>query len=216
MLSPRIAPPMIGLGLLEAIPAEDILARADPEDRDNDGISGRAQIVWSFEHDRPMLGRFGWKAGAPTLREQSASAFAGDIGISSLIFDAPFGDCTKSQPACRAAPHGDGDARETEIDAEALALVTFYSRNLAVPERPERPEASEPEVLRGKQIFHETGCASCHLPKHVTHRLADQPEQSFQLIWPMTDLLLHYMGEGLADHRPEGLASGREWRTAPL
>ncbi len=213
MLSPRVAPPMIGLGLLEAIPAEDILARADPEDRDNDGISGRAQIVWSFEHDRPMLGRFGWKAGAPTLREQSASAFAGDIGISSPIFDAPFGDCTEGQPACRAAPHGDGDARETEIDAEALDLVTFYSRNLAPPER---PEAEDPQVLRGKRVFHETGCASCHQPKHVTHRLADQPEQSFQLIWPMTDPLLHDMGEGLADHRPEGLASGREWRTTPL
>ncbi len=213
MLSPRVAPPMIGLGLLEAIPAADILALADPEDADGDGISGRAQIVWSFEHARPMLGRFGWKSGAPTIREQSASAFAGDIAISSPIFDAAWGDCTTEQTACREAPHGDGDARGTEIDAEGLDLVTFYSRNLAVPAR---RDVGAPEVLRGKAVFHEVGCTSCHQPKFVTERLEDQPEQSFQLIWPMTDLLLHDMGEGLADDRPEGRANGREWRTAPL
>ena len=213
MLSPRVAPPMIGLGLLEAIPAEDILALADPEDTDGDGISGRAQVVWSFENRRPMLGRFGWKAGSPTIREQSASAFAGDIGISSPVFPDPWGECTARQQACRTAPHGDGDTRGTEIDAESLDLVTFYSRNLAVPAR---RDVDNPEVLRGKKMFHATGCAACHRPKFVTQRLRDQPEQSFQLIWPMTDLLLHDMGEGLADHRPEGRASGREWRTAPL
>ncbi|MCE0505931.1 c-type cytochrome [Roseivivax sp. GX 12232] len=213
MLSPRVAPPMIGLGLLEAIPAEDILALEDPDDADGDGISGRAQVVWSFEHDRPMLGRFGWKAGAPTIREQSASAFAGDIGISSPIFPDPWGDCAAEQADCRNAPHGDGDDRVTEVDAEGLDLVTFYSRNLAVPAR---RDVDDGQVLRGKEVFHDVGCASCHTPKFVTHRLADQPEQSFQLIWPMTDLLLHDMGEGLADNRPEGRASGREWRTAPL
>lgn len=213
MLSPRVAPPMIGLGLLEAIPAADILALEDPEDTDGDGISGRAQLVWSFEHERPMLGRFGWKAGAPTIREQSASAFAGDIGISSPLFPDPAGDCAAGQQACRSAPHGAGDVREFEIDAEGLDLVTFYSRNLAVPAR---RDAEDPQVLRGKQVFHDSGCAACHTPKFVTHRLADQPEQSFQLIWPMTDLLLHDMGDGLADNRPEGRASSREWRTAPL
>ncbi|QFU08795.1 Cytochrome c [Rhodobacteraceae bacterium THAF1] len=213
MLSPRVAPPMIGLGLLEAIPAADLLAAADPEDANGDGISGRAQVVWSFEHDRPMLGRFGWKAGAPTIREQSASAFAGDIGISSPLFDTPAGDCTDGQPACLAAPHGDGDARGQEVDAEGLDLVTFYSRNLALPER---PDAGDADVLRGKEMFYTAGCTSCHTPKHVTHRLSDQPEQSFQLIWPYSDLLLHDMGDGLADDRPEGRASGREWRTPPL
>ncbi|WP_111537333.1 di-heme oxidoreductase family protein [Palleronia aestuarii] len=213
MLSPRVAPQMIGLGLLEAIPPADILALADPEDADGDGISGRAQAVWSFEEERPMLGRFGLKAGAPTIREQAASAFAGDIGISTPIFEAPWGDCTPEQDACRAGPHGDGDARGTEVDAEALDLVTFYSRNLAVPAR---RDVDASEVLRGKEIFYDAGCPACHQPKFVTDRLADQPEQSFQLIWPYTDLLLHDMGEGLADHRPEGRASGREWRTAPL
>ncbi|WP_422074553.1 di-heme oxidoredictase family protein [Tranquillimonas rosea] len=213
MLSPRVAPQMIGLGLLEAVPAADILAGADPGDADGDGVSGRAQVVWSFDEGRPMLGRFGWKAGAPTIREQAASAFAGDIGISSPVFDAPAGDCTEAQAACRDAPHGDGDERGTEIDAEGLDLVTFYSRNLGVPAR---RDVDDPKVLRGKEVFYETGCTGCHRPKFVTSRLEDQPEQSFQLIWPYTDMLLHDMGPGLADERPEGRADGREWRTPPL
>ncbi|SFE29551.1 di-heme oxidoreductase family protein [Roseivivax sediminis] len=210
--SPRLAPQMIGLGLLEAIPAADILAWADPDDADGDGISGRAQIVWSVEYDRPMLGRFGWKGGNPTVREQTASAFAGDIGISSPLFKDGFGECMATQDACINAPHG-GEGEAPEIGAEGLDLVTFYARNLAVPAR---RDVDNPEVLRGKQVFHDTGCANCHRAKYVTHRLKDQPEQSFQLIWPMTDLLLHDMGEGLADHRPEARATGREWRTPPL
>lgn len=213
MISPRVAPQMIGLGLLEAIPTDDILALADPEDSDGDGISGRAQITWSQRFNAPMLGRFGWKAGMPTIEEQSASAFAGDLGISTPLHPDPWGDCTATQESCRDAPHGDGDARGTEIDAEGLDLVTFYSRNLGVPSRRNPGDAP---VLRGKEVFYESGCANCHNPKFVTARLEDQPEQSFQLIWPYTDLLLHDMGEGLADNRPEGLATGREWRTAPL
>jgi len=213
MLSPRVAPQMIGLGLLEAIPAADILAQEDPDDANGDGISGRAQIVWSFEFDRPMLGRFGYKAGAPTVREQTASAFAGDIGISSPMFPSAWGDCTEAQATCRTAPHGDGDVREQELDAQGLDLVTFYSRNLGVPAR---RDPDDPAVLNGKRIFHEAQCTACHTPKYVTHRLENQDAQSFQLIWPFTDLLLHNMGEGLADNRPEGRASGREWKTPPL
>lgn len=213
MLSPRVAPQMIGLGLLEAIPAADILALADPDDADGDGISGRPNIVWSVEFDRPMLGRFGLKAGEPTMRQQSASAFSGDIGISSPLFPAAWGECTETQKACRGALHGDGDIREFEIDEVGLDLVTFYSRNLGVPAR---RHVDDPTVLRGKEVFYTTGCISCHQPSFVTHRLADQPEQSFQLIWPYTDLLLHDMGPGLADNRPEARATGSEWRTPPL
>ena len=213
MLSPRVAPQMIGLGLLEAIPAADILAGADPDDADGDGISGRANIVWSAEFDMPMLGRFGLKAGTPTIREQSAGAFAGDIGISNPIFADPFGECTTIQDACQNAPNGAGDDRVYEVDETGLDLVTFYSRNLGVPTR---RDVGDPQVLRGKKLFQDTGCAACHTPKFVTHRLEDQPEQSFQLIWPHTDMLLHDMGEGLADNRPEARATGREWRTAPL
>jgi len=213
MLSPRVAPQMIGLGLLEAIPVEDLLAKADPDDVDGDGISGRPNIVWSVEYGAPMMGRFGHKAGMPTVMEQSAAAFAGDIGISSPLYPAAQGDCTDLQVNCVEAPHGDTDTREFEIDQQGMDLVDFYSRNLGVPGR---RDVDDPKVLRGKEVFHTTGCASCHTPAHVTHRLEDRPEHSFQLIWPYTDLLLHDMGEGLADHRPEARATGREWRTPPL
>lgn len=213
MLSPRVAPQMIGLGLLEAIPAADILAGADPEDRDGNGISGRPNVIWSAVYDRPMLGRFGLKAGKPSVLEQSAGAFSGDIGISNPVSQDPAGECTDVQIKCINAPHGDNDDRVFEIDAEGLDLVTFYSRNLGVPAR---RNAADPQVLRGKEVFYDTGCTSCHTPNFVTHRLEDQPEQSFQLIWPFTDMLLHDMGPDLADNRPEARATGSEWRTPPL
>ncbi|WP_083194864.1 di-heme oxidoredictase family protein [Pararhodobacter sp. CCB-MM2] len=215
MLSPRVAPQMIGLGLLEAIPAAEILALADPDDADGDGISGRANIVWSLEFDAPMLGRFGHKAGAPSLREQSAMAFSSDIGLSTALLPAGWGDCTAAQTACRDAPDGGDETHGgLEVPDPALNLVTFYTGMLGVPAR---RDVSDPEVLRGRAIFHEAGCAACHRPAHVTARLRDRDDpRSFQLIWPYTDLLLHDMGEGLADHRPEGRATGTEWRTAPL
>ena len=213
-LSPRVAPQMIGLGLLEAIPAVDILKRADPDDRDGDGISGRPNVVWSPAHQQLMLGRFGWKAAAATIRDQSAAAFADDIGVSSRLFPDPWGECTVAQERCQSARHGNRDAHdEHEISSEGLEFVTFYGRNLGVPAR---RSVADPEVLRGKEVFYRTGCISCHSPAFVTHRLVDQPEQSFQLIWPYTDLLLHDMGDGLADNRPERRATGREWRTPPL
>lgn len=214
-MSPRVAPQMIGLGLIEAIPVADIVAGADETDRDGDGISGRPQIVWSSEFERPMLGRFGHKAGNATIREQSASAFLGDMGLSNPLFPQASGECTDAQADCRAAPAGQeqGVRDGLEVDGESLDLVTFYSRNLAVPER---RNAADPQVLRGKEIAYSIGCTACHRPKFVTHRLEGRPEQSFQLIWPYSDLLLHDMGDGLADNRPEARADGREWRTAPL
>ncbi|MEM6387584.1 MAG: di-heme oxidoredictase family protein [Pseudomonadota bacterium] len=214
MLSPRVAPQMIGLGLLDAIPAGDILANADPDDADGNGISGRAQIVMSAEYGVPMLGRFGLKAGQPSVWEQSADAFKGDIGISTTLHPAGYGDCTAAQTKCQTAPHGNTAIHDNaEIGDEALEFVTFYSSNLGVPAR---RYVDDPEVLKGKQVFYETGCIACHTPKFVTHRLEDQNEQSFQLIWPYTDLLLHDMGPGLADNRPEARANGQEWRTPPL
>lgn len=212
MISPRIAPPMIGVGLLEAIDEADILALADPDDRDGDGISGRPNIVFSTETQKATLGRFGWKAGEPTIPQQTAHAFANDIGLSSPLADAMWGDCTDAQAACRAAPHG-AEKGEFEVPPQMFDLVNFYSRNLAVPAR---RDIDDPEVLRGKALFYGSGCTGCHRPKFVTRRDSIEPEQSFQLIWPYTDMLLHDMGEGLADHRPESAASGTEWRTAPL
>jgi CxxC motif-containing protein (DUF1111 family) len=213
MLSPRVAPPMIGMGLLEAVPEAAILARADPDDADGDGISGRPNFVWSDQLDRVALGRFGWKAGKATVPDQTAHAFAGDIGISTPLVRPAWGDCTEAQSLCREAPHGEDADEGVEATRQMFDLTVFYSRNLAVPAR---RDVDAPEVLAGKKLFYDSGCASCHRPKFVTQRDSAEPEQSFQLIWPYTDLLLHDLGEGLADHRPEGDANGREWRTAPL
>jgi CxxC motif-containing protein (DUF1111 family) len=215
MISPRVAPPMIGVGLLEAIAARDILAGADPDDGDGDGISGRANRVWSSEHGKLMLGRFGWKAGQPTVAQQAAGAFLGDIGLSTPIYGDHGGDCMSAQKQCKQAPNGAGGPAggTTEVPRSMFDLVVFYSRNLGVPAR---RRLHDPQVMKGKALFYRSGCIGCHRPKFVTRRIPDRPEQSFQLIWPYTDLLLHDMGKGLADNRPEGRASGREWRTAPL
>ena len=214
MMSPRIANPMIGLGLVEQIPAEDILALADPDDLDGNGISGKPNFTIEPLSQSVLLGRFGWKAGMASIRSQSASAFAGDIGISTSLVNLPHGDCTENQPECLAMPTGE-QARlgASEAPDPVLDLVTFYAQTLGVPER---RDVDAPEVLRGKAAFYGAGCASCHTPKFVTSRNAENPAQRFQLIWPYSDFLLHDMGAGLADNRPEGLADGSEWRTPPL
>ncbi|HTM77987.1 MAG TPA: di-heme oxidoredictase family protein, partial [Devosia sp.] len=181
---------------------------------DGDGISGRPNWTIDPASTSVMLGRFGWKAGVPTVRAQSAAAFAGDIGMSTPLINLPHGDCTERQPECLALPTGE-QARlgVSEAPDPVLDLVTFYSQTLGVPER---RDVGDKTVLAGKQAFYEIGCASCHVPKFVTSRDAPEPIHQFQLIWPYSDFLLHDMGEGLADHRPEGQADGYEWRTAPL
>lgn len=214
MLSPRVAPQMIGLGLIEQIHPADILAHADPDDSNADGISGRPSWVLDQVAGELILGRFGWKSSMPTIRAQSDGAFAGDIGISSPDVLAHAGDCTSLQPSCLEAPNGVQAALgNSEAPDPIMGLVTFYSQNLAVPVR---RDVDGREVLRGKQVFYETGCVSCHRPKYVTRRDAPDAIHAFQLIWPYSDLLLHDLGEGLADHRPAGDADGYEWRTAPL
>ncbi|MGE8502692.1 MAG: di-heme oxidoredictase family protein [Pseudomonas sp.] len=207
LFSARIAPPMIGLGLLEAIAEEDILAGADPDDANGDGISGRPNMVWDRAQQRSVLGRFGWKAGQPNLNQQNADAFANDMGLTSSLI--PHDNCTAAQTDCLAAPNGG----EPEVSDNILASVLFYSRNLGVPAR---RNVDAPEVLKGKSLFHQAGCQQCHTPSFTTSADAAEPELANQLIRPYTDLLLHDMGEGLADGREEFLASGREWRTAPL
>jgi len=203
----RIAPPMIGLGLLEAIADADLLALADPDDSNGDGISGRANQVWDDARGQSVIGRFGWKAGQPTLNQQNAHAFAGDMGLTTSLL--PADDCTAAQAACQQMPNGGSP----EVSDNILASVLFYSRNLAVPQR---RQVDAPQVLKGKALFHQAGCASCHTPKFITRADAAEPELAGQTIRPYSDLLLHDMGPGLADQRPEFLASGQEWRTPPL
>lgn len=212
-LSPRIAPPMIGLGLIEAIHEADIAALADPEDVDGNHISGRLALVRS-DAGHVELGRFGWKAQNASVRRQSAEAFNSDIGISTPDIANHYGDCTIRQSACLQMAHGEQTRLgKTEAPGPVLELVTFYAKNLAVPAR---RNIDDPAVLRGKQMFHTSGCADCHRPNFVTRRDSSDPAHSFQLIWPYSDFLLHDMGDKLADGQQVGLASGHEWRTPPL
>lgn len=205
MLSPRLAPPLIGLGLLGAIPEAQILALADPEDRDGDAIRGRPNRVWSQTEGRPMLGRFGWKAGEATLPDQTAAAFSADLGLSTALLPSPSGDCTAAQADCLSAPHGVAGDDEAEVAPALFDLLVQYIGNLAVPPR-RGPDT--PEVRRGAAIFAGAGCSSCH---HPAFTLADG-----RRVEAYSDLLLHDMGDGLADHRPDWRAGGRDWRTPPL
>lgn len=212
-LSPRLANPMIGLGLLQAIHPADLLDLADPADTDGDGISGKANLVRN-RSGKVVIGKFGWKAQTGTIREQTAEAFAGDIGISSPDIPIETGECTKHQTDCLAVQSGSKNPNGAiEAPDPIIELVTFYSENLAVPAR---RSVDDPGVLKGKALFYATDCTSCHAPKFVTRRDAAYKEHAFQLIWPYTDMLLHDMGEGLADGQQVGLADGREWRTPPL
>ncbi len=215
MISPRIANQMIGLGLLEAIPAEAIIARADPDDADGDGISGRPNRVWDLRKKAVSLGRFGWKAGQPTVEQQSSAAFLGDMGLSTTLFPQHAGDCTATNTRCLATPSGaDTKSGAPEVTDTMLELVTFYAQNLAVPRR---VHAKDHNVLSGKALFASAGCAACHTPRHVTGSGHTIPKAlRGQTIWPHTDLLLHDLGPELADGFSEGVATGREWRTAPL
>ncbi|QZA96948.1 c-type cytochrome [Pseudomonas mandelii] len=209
--SARVAPPMIGLGLLEAIPDEAILANAEAQAKDKNGIAGRPNRVWDDVQQKTVLGRFGWKAGQPNLNQQNVHAFSGDMGLTTSL--RPFDDCTEAQTACKQASTGNGPNGEPEVSDNILRLVLFYSRNLAVPAR---RDVNAPEVLAGKNLFFQAGCQSCHTPKYTTAANAAEPELANQVIRPYSDLLLHDMGDGLADNRSEFQASGRDWRTPPL
>jgi CxxC motif-containing protein (DUF1111 family) len=204
-ISPRIAPASFGLGLLEAVPESLILSMADPGDRDGDGISGRPNYVPDRLTGRSAIGRFGWKANQPTLRQQIAHALVADLGVTTAIFP--------DDGARRVRPAGDDAASPPEMGRATFDTLLLYIRRLTVPMR---RRWREPTVLRGKAIFSLIGCAGCHLPTIMTGSYPEVPEAGFQKIHPYTDLLLHDMGEGLADGRPDGMASGGEWRTPPL
>lgn len=206
MVSPRVAPQMIGLGLLEAIPEAVLRARADPDDVDGDGIRGVLQQSLDRKTGQIVAGRFGWKGEEPTVFQQSAGAFVNDIGITSDVF--PDEICTAAQEQCIEAADG-----SVEIRADLLDKVGVYSSILAPPVR---PSAKTPEIIAGKQLFNDLGCVACHVPSYTTGTHPSLPELSDQRIWPYTDLLLHDMGEDLADGRPVGLANGQQWRTPPL
>jgi CxxC motif-containing protein (DUF1111 family) len=213
MTSPRLAPSLIGLGLIEAIPDAAIAAGGSTGGGKSGGVGGRSGQARGPDGQK-TLGRFGWKAAVASLRQQTGEALAIDMGLSNSIVPRPSGDCTSAQKDCLAAPNGES-ARHGghEVGEELLALLTLYAANIPVPSR---QGMAEPDAVAGENVFHAAGCAACHQPRFETGDVPGAPHLSRRSIHPYSDLLLHDMGEGLADGRPEGVATGREWRTAPL
>jgi len=204
MISPRMASPVFGLGLLEAIDEQDIIALADEYDADNNGISGKPNYAYDILSQKVKLGRFGWKAAQTSIIQQSAGAYNEDMGITNLIFpiESAVGQI-QYQPS----------SEKYELADSILYAVAFYIQTLAVPGR---RNVDDEIVKQGKIIFKQIACNSCHVPIQKTKVNMAFPELSNQIIFPYTDMLLHDMGEELADHRPDHLASGYEWRTPPL
>ncbi len=229
MISPRIGPQAAGLGLLEAVSEQDIMANADPNDRNNDGITGHENRVWDVAMQRTVIGRFGWKANQPNLLQQAAAAFNGDLGITSPFFpqesNVPGGGMNKTGPGVKLQSSGLNSLTaaaatlknanpnaQTDIDVDGLFSTAFYTGTLAVPAA---RNTNDPQVIAGRAVFVAAKCAACHKPMFKTSGTAPYGLGN-QTIHPYTDLLLHDMGPGLADNRPDYLASGSEWRTAPL
>ena len=208
MLSPRIAQQLSGLGLLEALPENSILALSDPADANGDGISGRPNYVWDASLQKNVLGRFGWKANQPNLKQQTAAAFNGDIGITSSIF--PLEGFTPAQQQLYAQIPNGGSP---ELSDEQLEKVSFYLQVLAVPARRDLNDA---QAQNGEILFAKIGCGKCHSPLLETDDSHPIAVLRNTKIRPYTDLLLHDMGPELADGRPDFLADGQEWRTQPL
>lgn len=209
IFSPRVGPQMIGLGLIENIDESDIRKNADPDDLNKDGISGRVNTVYSLVQQKYVLGRFGWKAGQPSLLEQNAGAFHGDIGITSYLH--PEEECPLVQIDCAAK------RTQEDISEQLLGQVTLYTQLLAVPVR---RDVNSPNVIRGKAIFNQMNCQGCHTASYVTGKNSQFDVLNNQTIYPYSDFLLHDMGDALADdvgnYKNEGDAGTREWRTPPL
>lgn len=206
LVSPRVANQMVGLGLLEAVHQSTYLAFADEFDSNGDGISGRANYVYDKESNSLKMGLFGWKANQPNIRQQVAAAFVNDIGITSPVFPDEHGPTGFDFTGI---PNGG----TPEIADVAFNRVVLYSQSLSVPVRRNH---DAPNVLRGKKIFNDIKCASCHIPKMQTGSDYYLEGLRNQTIRPYTDMLLHDMGAGLADGAPDYLATGSEWRTPPL
>lgn len=199
----RIAPQLVGMGLSEAIPEEQILVRADPEDSDGDGIFGRVGVVSDLVTGDPRLGRFGWKAEQPGVKLQVAAALRTDMGVLNEVYSTP--DCGSAQADC--GPSG------AELDEQSLDNVARYIALLGVANQNKYYGA---QILAGEIVFEQIGCESCHTATFTISQYSPLAELRSQNIRPYTDLLLHDMGVEQADILPEGNASVAEWRTAPL
>lgn len=206
-ISPRVARSNFGMGLIERIDESSIMAHADPNDGNGDGISGRPNYVYDFvNHSPKQLGRLGWKASVPDIKGQIARALAEDIGVTTSVFPRKVAEGQEQMKAAYLPP-------TTDIHDSILNALTFYMRTLAVPAR---RNVDDPEVLQGQRIFKSIGCVKCHADVHTTKVDVRFKPLSGQIIRPYSDFLLHDMGPDLADNRTEYEASGQEWRTPPL
>ena len=205
LYSLRVGQPVYGLGLLEAVPEATILAMAG--EAKPDGVRGSVNRVWDAASQSMVLGRFGFKANAPNLRQQIAGAMVGDLGITSSLF--PEENCTPAQTACRQSPSG-GHPELADADLDA---IEFYLANLAPPAR---RKLDDPQVRQGELAFAEFGCPACHRPTLQTGSGGRSPLTAGKPIVPFSDLLLHDLGAGLSDNRPDYQAAGHQWRTPPL
>jgi CxxC motif-containing protein (DUF1111 family) len=205
MTSARVAPPLVGVGLLDAVSEDTIRKLA--EEQQVKGLRGRPNIVWDLINNREALGRFGYKANQPSVEQQIVFAYRADLGVTSRWF--PEENCTPDQLACLAEPPGG----QPELPEAFLDAVLLYARAIAVPAR---RNVDDPQVRRGEELFSLSGCDACHLTTLQTGNYSALPALSRQTIHPYTDLLLHDMGEGLADGRPDFRAGPRDWRTAAL
>ena len=206
LLSPRLAPPLIGMGLLEKIPERTVVSFIDAGDKNQDGISGKANFIHNPFTNATELGRFGLKANTPSLLVQIATAYQQDMGVTSYVQTKESAD----GQAQMSIVHGDA---QPELVDSILNDVNFYIRTLAVPAR---RNISDANVQQGATVFSQINCSGCHRPNMQTGIDQTLPQVSNQRIHPYTDLLVHDMGDGLADNRPDYLANGREWRTQPL
>jgi CxxC motif-containing protein (DUF1111 family) len=206
--STRMARPLIGMGLLEAIPEADILAHADPTDCNGDGISGVPNIIFDPEDGKTHLGRFGWKAAKASVRHQVTEALNFDLGVTSSVF--PKHECGAMEASCLAADKATPELADSDVN-----LLVTYMRNVAVPPR---RELADKQVMAGEALFGSLGCVNCHSPNQHTGGTSPFLEMRDQVIHPYTDLLLHDMGPMLADAngQTEFSASPAEWRTPPL
>jgi len=205
MTSLRIAQPLVGIGLLEAVPEETILSIAQKQRAQN--VNGRPNRVWDAVNARMALGRFGWKANVPNLKQQIAAASIGDMGVNSRLF--PEQNCPPVQIVCAKLLPGNSP----EIINHEIDVLELWLQGLAVPAR---RNVNDADVRRGAQLFAQAQCAVCHVGDLKTGKVSGLPQLSDQVFHAYTDMLLHDMGDGLADGRPDFAAGPRDWRTPAL
>jgi CxxC motif-containing protein (DUF1111 family) len=208
--SPRVGQQVIGLGFVDALSEESLLANVDENDANGDGISGRANYVWNVSENKTTIGKFGWKANQPSLEQQIAAAFNSDMGLTTTIFpdeNCPDGvDCTELY-------NGINEGETAEVNDTQFSRIMTYQAAISVPIRRDYQDI---DVLKGKNLFNDLACVKCHIDDFTTSDYELLPQISNIDIKPYSDFLLHDMGDDLADNRADFLATGNEWRTQPL